>query len=426
MFNPYYLPKADPPLIGAGYPIVLLGWSPRKQFASISCKHYAAMGQLYSLSGVGYLFRNLLANPSYRDLVIYRGSPLDRSPDTGTTRLLSWWQSPIDNSCWSDIDTEALIEMRSHTNLHIAYTKKELLEILESIEPRPATREPLFFPPPPPPEIQSFGTPWGHTIVADSIEDAWHEVVHRIEQCGRTVIGIREILGVSVIVRSPISSREYEHYYRQILESSKIQDGSYSYGDRIREYGRDSFDQLSWVIQRLSENPTSKQVVMNLWLPGVDTQEGVFPPCLNHIWFRKEEGRLGAIATFRSHDIAKAWIKNAHGLTRLLEAVARQIGLDVGILQINSHSAHIYIEDLASLPKYKQSFIEDGAGNYVVSKGDGGAIAVTLLSQEGEPLKAYEGQGESLLLRVLQDNPSISPRHAAYLGLEIGGMKDCT
>lgn len=427
MFQVYYLPPGgSPPLLGDGYPIVLTGWKPRSQFANIPKENYATLGEVYSASGAGYVIRNLLANPDYRDIVMCRMSKWDKSPNSGTTKILEWWDSSFEaastDGALEGIEMVALRQWRSQATLHLVYGRAELEELLFKLKKQSPLLPPKFFPPPPVPDILSYGSPWGHHIVGDTIEKSWEELAHRVVQCGRnTDEFLRELLGASVVVRSPASSPEYSHYYEQILTALTKGD-SYSYGDRLRSYPTPesvSFDQISWAIEKLSVSPESKRVVLSLWLPGVDTQEESFPPCLNHIWLRQEKGSVHAIATFRSHDVGKAWLQNVHGLARLLEVVSEHLGLAVGRLQINSHSAHIYSEDLRSLPKYRYSFQADDAGNYVVGAGGKGAI-VTLLDFQGAPLKVYEGENKQRLLnQILTDNPSISPRHAAYLAFEL-------
>ena len=113
-------------------------------------------------------------------------------------------------------------------------------------------------------------------------------------------------------------------------------------------------NQIDYVIEKLTQNPTSRRAVVSLFHPiGHPVQED--PPCLNHIWFAIRSGHLNCHALFRSNDMLSAWGGNAYALAGLQEYVAERLNVPVGWLETTSLSAHIYFNrDDHELQEFKR------------------------------------------------------------------------
>jgi hypothetical protein len=125
-----------------------------------------------------------------------------------------------------------------------------------------------------------------------------------------------------------------------------------AYGHRWR----DAFgcDQLEVIINRLKEDPSSRQCVLQMWDCSVeDDLEGSWKdrPCNTHAYFRVRENELDLTVCCRSNDL----IWGAHGANAvhfsvLLEYMAGRIGLDVGMMYQLSNNYHAYEEQLIKVP----------------------------------------------------------------------------
>ncbi|MBD3248829.1 hypothetical protein GF336_02175 [Candidatus Woesearchaeota archaeon] len=123
-------------------------------------------------------------------------------------------------------------------------------------------------------------------------------------------------------------------------------------------------DQIAYVVDKLSEQPYSRQAQAITWKPQEDTI-CYDPACLQSIWFRilpdeQGIGRLNMNVRFRSRDAYKAAFMNAFAFINLQEVVAKKISekvhspITLGRYLDISDSYHIYGKDLAD---FRKSFI---------------------------------------------------------------------
>jgi len=118
-----------------------------------------------------------------------------------------------------------------------------------------------------------------------------------------------------------------------------------------------NIDQIEKVIQKLCDQPFTRQAQMITWMPNLDF-DCYDPPCLQSIWYRileDENGErwLNCNVRFRSNDAWGASFMNMFGFTMFnKEVIAAEIekrtGKPVKIGRLNWHadSYHIYGKDI--------------------------------------------------------------------------------
>lgn len=459
--------------------VIVTGWSVSKEVAKkLPAATYAALGQLYNpAGGLSILIRNLLYNPQIRRVV--HTMPTAQDLNAGSMASLRAFfengveegMSSAERPCWRTIggrgEIEKEIPLEALEALRGRITVSTLPEYLAGLPARlsdvPKHTPKLtkheagnrqIFP------IQSIdsnrlpGALIGHRIEAETIADAFPEIMHRIRTTGRMMTTgyggyWQELINMTVVINNepegfkfesylPVDSDYIKTYLPQMCEGLKGQTSAvkYTYGSRMQEYF--GVNQIKEIIEKLAKEPDACSAVVNLWDSGgirsdksSDHQHGG-SPCLNHLWFRIENDRLHLVATFRSNDMYSAWVANAMGLRHLqLQIVEALIdeGLDdlePGKLVTNSLSAHIYehsfyaADSLATKRKLKQTYF-DNCGNFLVCWDKPNDVCyVAQEYPQGIAAKEYRSNDALKLIReIFQSNPAIRGDHSAYLALEI-------
>lgn len=117
-------------------------------------------------------------------------------------------------------------------------------------------------------------------------------------------------------------------------------------------------DQIEHVIQKLVDQPFTRQAQMITWMPNHDLQ--VYdPPCLQSLWYRIVEDEKGVQwlncnVRFRSNDAWGASFMNMFGFIRfnrevIADEIAKRSGKEVRLGRMNwqADSYHIYGRDIA-------------------------------------------------------------------------------
>jgi len=129
-------------------------------------------------------------------------------------------------------------------------------------------------------------------------------------------------------------------------------------GKMIRKDVGFQVDQVEHVIQKLVDQPYTRQAQMITWMPNHDLQ--VYdPPCLQSLWYRIVEDEAGihwlnCNIRFRSNDAWGASFMNMFGFIRfnrevIADELARRSGKEVRLGRMNwqADSYHIYGRDIA-------------------------------------------------------------------------------
>lgn len=109
-----------------------------------------------------------------------------------------------------------------------------------------------------------------------------------------------------------------------------------------------SFDQLGWAIDELKHNPNSRRIVITAWHPA-NAAISKLPPC--HItWILNvQTNRLNCHLTQRSADIAIGIPFNLACYALLTQAIAQEVGLQLGEFVHTLVDAHIYVNHIENL-----------------------------------------------------------------------------
>lgn len=445
-------------------------WTKKEMVAEkLDLEKVAVIGNLYSpKKGIGFLIRNILANPNIRHLVV---CGLDRSNSGQVLIDLSvngfkkiedkendrtYWQviSDIENRIDIEIEKEALeifckgvkiIDLRQEKDYN------EIKRIIGSLDQNlpPFASESFVFPEPPMKEINLFpAESIAHVIRGEKIAEVWLKILDHILRFGITDNTAyqnlqKEIINISSIISGedpenlyisewlPNNKEHLKNYLPTILTGFCPNDSAYTYGFRMREHFE--VDQVQFVIDELKREKYSRRATISLLDPKIDTKSKN-PPCLNHCWFRIQNDRLYLIATIRSNDMFEAWPENAFGLRMLQDMVFKELlktypEIKLGDLEINSLSAHIYDdawEDAKSVVArfYKeivphQRNVRDPRGNFII-KIENDEIVVEHYSPDEVLLNIYKNKRAMPIYLELSENEATSlTSHALYIGTEL-------
>lgn len=102
-----------------------------------------------------------------------------------------------------------------------------------------------------------------------------------------------------------------------------------------------NFDQLGYCVDQLRTNPNSRRMVVSAWEP-YNAHKSKLPPCHLMYIFNVQNGRLCLNLTMRSVDCGLGLSFNIASYALLTHIIAREVGLEPGILSIMLVDAHIY------------------------------------------------------------------------------------
>ena len=120
------------------------------------------------------------------------------------------------------------------------------------------------------------------------------------------------------------------------------------YGYQWRSWptpGGGSIDQISQVIDQLSNNPDSRRIIVSAWNVG-DIENMALPPCHAFFQFYVAEGRLSCQLYQRSADIFLGVPFNIASYALLTLMMAQVTGLEAGDFVHTFGDAHLYLNHL--------------------------------------------------------------------------------
>lgn len=123
----------------------------------------------------------------------------------------------------------------------------------------------------------------------------------------------------------------YGHQWRNFGASKKA-DGSYH---------SDGFDQISWVVNEIKNNPNSRRLIVSGWNP-LEANEVALPPCHTLFQFFVADGKLSCQLYQRSADLFLGVPFNIASYALLTHMIAHVTGLCVGEFVWTGGDCHIY------------------------------------------------------------------------------------
>ena len=422
----------------------------------------AAIGTLYG-NGVTELLRNLLYNPQIHHLIIlgkdlggsrdiiknffllgteeieYLGVSMLRIKETSKIVDKSIDSSMFNNSI-TDVDYRNVNESLNHTIKDLPYVETSLNRVEVQVQEVVVSRYP--------------SDPRAHTFSGSTPLSAWKELVFRVTKFGYRVSlkkGTRiELQNVKVIVDPTadkedkleeygFSSSSIAVYQAQILNPDLVQDQSYSYGNRIREYFGKNGLKLDWLevaLRKLKEDPEARDTYLSLWDSHTDSAPlSKGHPCLVSLYFRKFDNKLTLTATFRTHNVLDGWLNNVYGLMSIQQYVSTPLGMGNGPITVISHSVSIdpaggglsRVKLVADSRIHhqvnsdeKSVLTQDPCGNFVITTDQETREVVVQHFFDGQVLNEYRGKKAIHIEKKLADDCVVSDiSHALYLGRKL-------
>lgn len=159
-------------------------------------------------------------------------------------------------------------------------------------------------------------------------------------------------------MNDPGDTRWEYTYHGRLQRYGSWKEAKEENGKTVRKDVGFQVDQIEHVIQKLVDQPFTRQAQMITWMPNHDLQ--VYdPPCLQSLWYRileDEDGVqwLNSNIRFRSNDAWGASFMNMFGFIRfnrevIADEIARRSGKEVRLGRMNwqADSYHIYGRDIA-------------------------------------------------------------------------------
>ncbi|MEI6047078.1 MAG: thymidylate synthase, partial [Chloroflexota bacterium] len=370
--------------------------------------------------------------------------------------LRDWWQGE-----WElpDITLEAQDRIRRNVVFTFPETKGNRTDVITAAIAKELEKikkfryadhsEPEYFPLPAPKQelVKNLPLPserTGFIARGDTIGETWLKVLDTTLKFGQLKDthfdhNSAELYDVVAVISGndkadfipdylPFSLADLENYLPQLLSGEKPEGVSYTYGSRLRNFK--GVDQIAHIKAKLKREWFSRSAVACTWDATLDPVKGS-SPCLVAIetGIQELDGSQALYVTvkFRSHDLFRAWPMNTYALRLLQQEIAESVGVAVGPLTIQSHSAHIYQDcfDQAALVvetnRKKQRFEKDPRGNFIITVEEDNLIHVRH-SAEDTGLTGFEFVGRNakeLEKQLIASNLSVSFAHGVYLGREL-------
>lgn len=135
-----------------------------------------------------------------------------------------------------------------------------------------------------------------------------------------------------------------EEVWNEFLHDGKF---AYTYNERLNHN-----NQLTKIVNRLREDPDSRQLWMSLWDPSIDPNHlgGVSRvPCSLGYGLQVREGKLNLHYVMRSADFSVHFRNDVYLAMRLLEHIADLTGYEVGSFTHTMFSLHVYRKDMVNV-----------------------------------------------------------------------------
>ena len=441
-------------------------WTPMNVVAKmVDVSKISVIGQLYTKRGINYLLRNVLLNPKIKRILL-TGADLMGAGET-LIQLVSkgpTLRSKVRPYQMDWIDENISIDSIKKFSQNVEIINKigpvipdKIADFINNSKIGKQWARPIEFPEP---EVSgSGGLPSedsGFTVRGEKVWQSWLRLLQLINKFGRVSPMIHhygderisELINLTAVVYDenpqspeipqwlPYSKTDVKKYVAGFLSSSRG-DEAYTYGERLKSYPLELFDQSilsnlskDWsklgmndirrilkdavrdnklnqqqvIVDKLKSFPENKGALAVLWEPIIDNfglREIWRTPCLVLVQAVIRDKKLFLTAYFRSNDMFGSWPLNCFGLRAFQKELVDKIDpqLKLGPLTTISHSAHIYENSWLLAQKLTHDHWSDvscewdprGNLHFEIDKND---IVVKHLSPDGIFLDEYRQNGK--------------------------------
>ncbi len=429
----------------------------------------AAIGNLYTVDGISYMIKNILANPSIRHIILV-GEDLMGAGQA----FIEFMKNGIEDN-YKIVGKEAyihssipkqyldifrkeveIVDMRNQPFQDIE-KRIQAIEEQESRNPRGPFSNPVILREEGSSPEYTFAIDAGFRISGETLSETWLNALDIVLKFGEIKeseykIKQKEVADLVSVINGDeeenlpeyieFSKQDLDAYVDSFFSPSKPSGVEYTYGERLFSYmlgdrtqekaGNElsrAIDQIKIAEEKLKKVPFTRRAIAVTWNVKQDL-DSENPPCLINLLFNVKFGRLYTTAEFRSHDIFGAWFLNAYAIRKLQKKIAQDLSLKTGSLVIISVSAHIYENKWQKakeiLDKYfhkkPMKFVPDPLGYFVISidKAKGRIIVKHKLNDGRDSGYTFEGNSaESIYKEVSKEHLFSRFEHAAYLGKEL-------
>jgi thymidylate synthase len=193
------------------------------------------------------------------------------------------------------------------------------------------------------------------SVETTTIGDAWLDIAARIMEDGvpSTYDGmpIVELARATITVSAPspddaiiaqfADPERLAWMHANFTDHSLVRElgDARSYASRLFDYGAAARDQITWLVERLKADPTSRSATITTFEPLLDT---TYIPCVSLLDFWIRDGALEQVVYAHSIDFGSKGYGNLLELAWLQEHIAGRLGIPVGRLDFLVKSAHVY------------------------------------------------------------------------------------
>ncbi|MEK6968763.1 MAG: thymidylate synthase [Nanoarchaeota archaeon] len=430
-------------------------WTQTDRFASaLNPDEYRLIGNLYSFNGISKLIRTVYQYPEIRYIVLC-GLDLGKAGEA----FVSLMKNGIDDNNKIRESTVIIGQEIPKDKIDLFRRKVEVIDLrgttkpeivkeaISKLQKKEAFSEKIDFPEPQPVKPSQFpANDAGFIVHEEKIALAWPKILGDIMRFGSHKKShyqdVKEITNYMVVIGNEDPDKPYlpeyigltkealEEYYPQILTYTEFEGTSYTYGQRLRHVPKkaeqemkEMIDQIQEVVDELKKTSFSRRAIAMTWRVEEDVNS-LNPPCLIIIQCAITNDKLSLTSYFRSNDMFAAWPKNAFGLRKLQQLIAKQIEADLGPLTIISASAHIYEPDWKAAveiaEKHTQLRWRQDKRGYFVIKVENGLIKLQHYDNNGPLLQTFEGmKAEDIYKELVLKETMSYPEHLIYIGAEL-------
>jgi len=434
-------------------------WTPKENIVeNLSLevkKRVTVVGQLYSLRGGEYVFRNIWANPGIR-YVIVTGTDLNHSSEillnlktrNGKMKeILDKIPGIYQKIFWGGVN---MIDMRGKSI-------KEINHKIIGLKKLGKLAKGKMFPENRLQKNEFMSESSVFRVEGETIGETWLQILRLITKFGRKIPRIhvyggheRMLLNVAAVItgeniKEPkiwpyfeFGKEELKKYFINFF-TPKRGGEAYTYGERLFAYevGTEIIDQVNEMTKKMLNFNYNKGALAVLWQPATDN----FPirkpwrtPCLTLVQGMCLDNNFFLTAYFRSNDMFGAWPQNAFALRKLQSEIAQKLGKKAGDLTIISSCAFIDETDLAVAEKKvvgnNQMFCKFEPRGSLLVEVKNENIVVTQVDKVGKTLSEFEVNGnepkaaEKMIDQLLRDDVISRIDHAIDVGVQIGRAEE--